>query len=165
MATPSQRRHIDDPGVTSRAAIGGHPLHPMLIPFPVALLPAALVTDIVFRATGDPFWARASFWLIAGGIATGLLAAVFGLIDFASIRRARAHASGWLHAGGNVLAVALSALSLLLRWDDPAEAVWPTGLALSAVVSLILVVTGWLGGELSYRYKVGVVGSGDPDSP
>jgi uncharacterized membrane protein len=145
-------------GVPSRAAIAGHPIHPMLVPFPVALLPAALVTDLVFVGTGDLFWARASLWLIVGGIATGALAAVFGLIDFSAVPRVREHKAGWIHAIGNVIAMALSVVNVLLRWDAPADAIMPLGLALSAVVGLILVVTGWYGGELSYRHGIGVVG-------
>lgn len=152
--------HEHSEGVTSTAAIGGHPIHPMLVPFPIALLCAALATDIVYIVADDPFWARASLWLIAGGIVTGLLAALFGLIDFATIRRARQKA-GWIHALGNVTVVVVSLGNLLLRWDDPAGAVQPLGLALSAVVAFILLITGWYGGELAYRYKIGVIGN-DP---
>ncbi|MBX6368656.1 MAG: hypothetical protein IRZ04_11785, partial [Rhodospirillales bacterium] len=62
----------------SRAAIAGHPIHPMLVPFPIAFLVGALVVDLAFASTGDPFWARAGFWLLLAGIVTGAAAAVFG---------------------------------------------------------------------------------------
>lgn len=150
--------HLNVEAVKSKAAIGGHPIHPMLIPFPVAFLPGALVTDLVYRSTGDAFWARASLWLLAAGVVTGALAAVFGLIDFLSIRRARSLRAGWVHFLGNVLAMALSIFNLLLRWGEPVPDVPSLGVTLSAVVTLILVVTGWLGGELSYKHAIGVAG-------
>jgi len=156
--------HAD--GVPSTAAVGGHPIHPMLIPFPIAFLPAALVTDIVHRQTGAEFWAVASFWLVLAGLVTGVLAAVFGVVDFMTIRRARSRLAGWVHALGNVLALGLAVANLVLRWGPGSFLRWDQvpvtvpewGLALSAATAVVLVVTGWAGGELSYRHKVGVVG-------
>src|SRR3989337_4597101 len=92
-------------GAPSTAAILGHPIHPALIPFPIALLISALVTDIVYWFTTNTMWANFSFWLLIGGVATALLAAVAGAIDFFTIGRARERARGWVHAGGNLVAV------------------------------------------------------------
>jgi uncharacterized membrane protein len=128
-----------------------------LVSFPIAFLTGALVTDLVYWITTEAFWAQASFWLIVAGLVMGLLAAVLGLVDFLTIERARAYLAGWIHAGGNVAAMVLTAVSLLLRLDDPAAAVLPWGLILSAVTAVLLGVTGWYGGELAYRHKVGVV--------
>src|SRR5688572_25192612 len=144
-------------GAPSTAAIAGHPLHPMLVPLPIGFLVGVLLSDLAFWRTGDAFWARALLWLVAAGVVTALLAAVFGFIDFATVSRARAHTAGWVHFLGNLTAVVLSAVSWFLRSRDAAAAIMPAGLALSVVVTLILLVTGWLGGELSYRYLVGVV--------
>lgn len=144
-------------GAESTAAIGGHPLHPAVIPFPIAFLTGTLVTDIVYWLTAEAFWAEASFWLIVAGLVMGLLAAVLGLVDFLTIERARAYKVGWIHAIGNVVVMALAAVSLVLRLDDAAAAVLPWGLILSAGTALLLLVTGWSGGELAYRHKVGVV--------
>jgi uncharacterized membrane protein len=144
-------------GVRSTASIMGHPIHPMLVPFPIAFLVATLATDLVFWGTGDAFWARASEWLVGAGVAMGGLAAVFGLIDFLTIDRARVGHTGWVHFLGNLAAVVLSLLSLLLRIGDSAAAVLPGGLILSFVVVGILLVTGWMGGELAYRFKIGVI--------
>src|SRR4051812_38147232 len=94
-------------GVASNAAVLGHPIHPVLIPFPVATLMGALGTDIAYRRTGDAFWARASRILVGAGIATGAAAAVFGAIDYTTIRRAR-RPVGTLHAVGNAAAMALA---------------------------------------------------------
>jgi uncharacterized membrane protein len=65
----------------SRASIAGHPIHPMLVPFPIAFLVGAFACDIVFASTSDAFWARAALWLAGAGLVMGALAAVFGLVD------------------------------------------------------------------------------------
>src|SRR6185437_12803441 len=135
-------------GVRSTAAIRGHPIHPMLVPFPIAFLVGALATDLVFWGTGDAFWSRASW---------GLLAAAFGLTDFLTIPRARQGSTGWVHFLGNLLAVVLALVNVLLRLGDAAAAIVPGGLILSFVTVGILLVTGWMGGELAYRFKVGVI--------
>jgi uncharacterized membrane protein len=140
----------------STAAILGHPIHPMLVPFPLAFLVGVLLTDLAYWATADPFWARASLWLVGAGVVAGAVASIAGMIDFFTIQRAREHAMGWVHFLGNTTALALSLVNWLLRVDDPAAAVLPWGLVLSLVVAGILGVTGWAGGELSYRHRIGV---------
>lgn len=148
-------------GVRSHAALFGHPLHPMVVPFPIAFLVGALVTDLVFLGNADPFWAEMSKWLILAALVMGALAAVLGLIDFLTIKRVREGNTGWMHMGGNVIAVLLSLFSLIYRWPDPAAAVVPVGLTISVIVSVILVFTGWLGGELVFRRKIGVMNAAD----
>jgi len=146
----------NDNVVPSKAAIFGHPLHPMLVPFPIAFLVGALASDLAFASTSDPFWARASLWLVLAGLVMGVVAAAAGITDFLGDQRVRAHSAAWVHFGGNGLALLLTLWSVLHRWDDPAASVLPLGLILSIVVAGILMVTGWLGGELSYRYRIGV---------
>ena len=146
--------------VPSKAAIDGHPIHPMLISFPIASLSLALLSDVIFWTNQDGFWAQVSVWLLLVGVLTGLAAAVFGLIDFVSIQRIRDLSISWIHAGGNVVAMVLALINLLLRLNEPAEAVLPWGLILSVVTGLILVITGWLGGEMSYRHRIGVNSEG-----
>ena len=128
----------------------------MIIPFPIAFLVGLFVTDIVYLATEDRFWAHLSFWLALAGLITGLLAAVFGLIDFSSIKRVRDYGAAWIHAIGNVLAMLLTLINVAIRWNDPVDAVLPWGMVLSAIVFVALLVTGWYGGELSYRFGIGV---------
>ncbi len=147
-------------GVTSTAAIAKHPIHPMLVPMPIGLLTAAAASDLGYWLTGDRFWARASRWLIGGGIATGGTAALFGLTDFLTMRRPRERPEGWIHGSGNLIALAIWAVSLRLRLTDEERAVVPWGIGLSALTAMILAVTGWLGGELSYRHKIGVIEEG-----
>lgn len=144
-------------GVRSTASVNSHPIHPMLVPFPIAFLVGTLATDLTFWGTGDGFWATASMWLVGAGLVMGALAAVFGLTDFLTIERARTGHAGWVHFLGNAVALVLALVSLLLRIGDPAAAVLPGGLVLSFIIVAILLVTGWLGGELAYRYKIGVI--------
>lgn len=148
------------------AAIGRHPLHPMLVPLPVGFLVGALVSDIAYATTVDVFWARASFWLIIGGIVTGLLAGLLGLIDFLGIPRAKNLRIAWVHGLGNILAILVAGINGALRWSDAAAPILETGLFLSILVTLMLLITGWLGGELSYRHGIGVspsVGQAEPE--
>ena len=146
-----------DRGVPSTAAVAGHPLHPMLIPFPIAFLVGAFAADLVYWGTLSAFWAHGALWLVGAGLVTGVLAAALGLVDFFTIARARNHTIGWIHFLGNAVVLALAFVSLILRIGNPAEAVLPWGLAFTAVMTVLLVVTGWYGGELSYRHKIGVI--------
>lgn len=147
-------------GVPSTAAVAGHPIHPMMIPYPVAFLTTALVTDLAASRTGDPFWSRATKLLLGAGIATGLAAGTAGAIDYFTIRRAREKPAGKLHAYGNVAALGLAAANLAARRapdDEPSAA----DIALTALTAALVGVTGWLGAELSYRHMVGVAGHSD----
>lgn len=145
-------------GVKSTAAIGRHPIHPMLIPFPIAFLAGAFLSDLAYLRKADPFWARASQWLVGAGLVSGALAAVFGLIDFLSIKRARNALAGWVHLIGNAAALVLSLVNLVMRLRNPFSIIQTWGLALSAITNGLLVVTGWMGGELAYHHMIGVTG-------
>jgi uncharacterized membrane protein len=151
MGPPGESR-----GVRSTAAIFKHPIHPMLVLFPVAFLVSALASDAAFMVTDDQFWARASQWLVGAGLVTGGIAAVFGLTDFVTIPRAR-NLPGWMHFLGNATILGLALANFLIRLDDRADAVAPVGVTLSSAIVAILLVTGWAGGELAYRHKVGVI--------
>ena len=140
----------------STAAIAGHPLHPMLIPFPVACFVLAFVSDLTFWKSGDPFWATASTWLLGVGLIMAALAAVAGLIDLFGDDRIRDLNDAWLHAGGNIVAVLIQLYNWYSRYQHGSEAVIPTGLILSLIVVLGLLFTGWKGWEMVYRHRVGV---------
>ena len=140
----------------SRASIAGHPIHPMLVSFPIAFLFGALLTDIAYVGWKWAMWAYASSWLIGAGIATALLAAIFGFADFLGERRIRRLRVAWYHMIGNLLAVVLSVVNLLVHNRDGAMAVIPTGITLSAIVVLLLLFNGWMGGHMVYQYGVGV---------
>lgn len=129
----------------------------MLIVFPVALLSLVPVTDIVFLATRDPFWARVSFYLLIGGLVSAAIAAVFGLVDFLGIHQARSHRAGWAHVFTNVGVMTLGLVNLLLRTSTSSLTVPEDGLLLSLLTAALLAVGGWYGGELAYRHRIGVM--------
>lgn len=141
----------------SKAAIAGHPIHVMLIPFPVALLTLLPVSDILYATTGSLFWAWASYYLLWGGILSAGLAAIFGLIDFIGVPRVRSVLSGWAHMLLNVGITGLSIVNLVLRRGGMVEdAILPIGLVLSLIGASMLLVSAWFGGELIYRHRVGI---------
>lgn len=143
--------------VPSKAAIRGHPLHPMLVPFPIAFLIALPVVDIVYGITGRVFWAEAAFIVLCAGLIGGALAALVGLVDFAGVRAIRNRRVAWWHVLANAGALTLALVNLLARIGDQAGAVLPAGVMLSVVTAGLLVVSAWFGGELSYRHRIGVM--------
>ncbi len=161
----SDSREFNDTGVPSTVSVVGHPIHPILVQFPVAFLVGALLSDAVFWLNSDVFWARASFWLIVGGLVGGLAAALTGMLDFLRIQRVRKRTAGWAHLILNVSALVLTIVNLLLRLNNPVSPILPWGLILSVVVATLLGVSGWYGGELVYRHKVSVIGNGSPNYP
>jgi uncharacterized membrane protein len=141
----------------STAKIAGHPLHPMIIPFPIAFFVSALVTDIMYLQSGRPGFADASVWLLGAGLAMAALAAVLGLVDFFGDNRIRTLSQAWMHMIGNVIAVALEAVNIYLRATQGAEAaIAPAGVTLSAGVTVLLLFNGWMGWEMVYRRHVGI---------
>ena len=151
-----------DPGartpVPSVAQVMGHPLHPTVVPLPIGAFVGAWVADIAHARTGDPFWTRAAHHLTVAGITTGLLAGSLGALDFTGRERIRRHGSAWLHAGGNLAAVGLAAASLATRGGRNGRGA-RSAIGFSTAIVAILGVTGWLGGELSYRHQIGVTAS------
>jgi uncharacterized membrane protein len=149
-------------GVATTAKLGGHPIHPMLIPFPIALLVATFACDLAYWSTANAFWAQAAFWALAAAIVMAALAAVAGLTDFLGNAQIRAISDAWQHMIGNVIAVVLAVVSLWLRYRyGAAQAVMPWGIVLSGIVVLLLLFTGWKGGHLVYHHRVGM----HPEAP
>ena len=149
----------------ARARVLGHPIHQMLIVFPLGLLSTAVIFDLVHLVTHGPTWSLVSDWMIAAGIIGGLCAAVFGGIDWSKIPSGtRAHRLGMLHGLGNVCVVAFFAISWFLRRPDPSN---PSGLAILFLLigGALSLVTGWLGGELVDRLGVGVDEGANVNAP
>jgi uncharacterized membrane protein len=156
---------LQESAMNSKAKLLGHPIHQMLIVFPLGLLATSLVFDIVYKATGNPRWADIAFVMIACGIVGGLLAAVFGLVDWLAIPQGtRAKRVGAWHGIGNVVVVGVFAISWLLRYGATAYA-GSVPLVLSIVAVGVALVTGWLGGELVDRLGVGVDDGAHADAP
>jgi uncharacterized membrane protein len=149
----------------SKAKLFGHAIHPILIVYPLGLLSTAVIFDVIYLITGNPTWATVSFWMIAAGIVGGLLAAVFGFIDYLNIPDGtRAKRVGLLHGLVNVSVMALFAISWYLRSDVP-QAPATLELALSFVGVGAALLGGWLGGELVERLGVGVAENANLNAP
>jgi uncharacterized membrane protein len=139
----------------STAQIGGHPIHPMLVPFPIVCFIGTFLADIIYAQTGNEGWASASYWLLGIGLATAALAAAAGLTDYLGDDRIRRSGDALKHMLANVTAVVIEAVNLLLRIDNR-DFIDSTGVWLSGLVVLILLYSGWKGGDLVYKHGVGV---------
>lgn len=149
----------------SKARFLGHSVHQMLIVFPLGLLATSVVFDVIQLATHDGKWSTIAYYMIAAGVIGGLIAAIFGFADYLSIPTGtRAKSIGRLHGIGNVVLVALFAVSWYLRMPDPAQP-GALALALSFIGVALAGVTGWLGGELVDRLGVGVDEGANVDAP
>jgi uncharacterized membrane protein len=149
----------------SKAKLVGHPIHQMLVVFPLGLLATAVIFDCLTLFLGNPQWSQAAFYMIGAGVIGGLLAAVFGLIDWLAIPDGtRAKAIGAWHGLGNVVVVALFAGSWMLRWDS-ISAPSDFALSLSFLGVLLVLITGWLGGELVNRLGVGIDDGANVNAP
>ena len=149
----------------SKAKMFGHAMHPILIVFPLGLLSTAAIFDVLYLMTFNSTWSTVSFWMIVAGLIGGVVAALFGLIDFLNIPSGtRAKRIGIYHAVVNVTAMILFAVSLMLRWDTPTT---PATLALvcSFAGFLIAMLGGWFGGELVERLGVGVTPGANLNAP
>jgi uncharacterized membrane protein len=140
----------------SSANVAGHPMHPILITLPIGLFVAVLLLDLIFWQTGDQAFATGAFWLLGAGLIAAALAAITGLIDFLGDRRIRALGDAWQHAIGNVILVLIQLFSFYQRYRYGASAVVPLGLSLSLIAVLIMLFTGWKGGEMVFRHRVAV---------
>ena len=149
----------------SRAKLFGHAIHPMLIVFPLGLLGMAALFDLSHLFAPNSGLAAAAYYMIPAGIVTGLAAAVFGFVDWVAIPEGtRAKAVGLWHGVGNVVVVALFALSWWLR-PDALHVPGTLAVILSALGVALALVTGWLGGELVERLGIGVDPGANPDAP
>ena len=146
--------------MASRASIGGHPIHPMIIPFPIALWVFSLIADLIYLWRGNPLWRNyIAFYTLLGGIIGGAAAAVPGFIDWLTLKeREVVKIANW-HARLNVIALLIFAASFYLRTTSGAGLVTgnytiPVGLSVLGVI--LIAISGWLGGEMVFKHAVAV---------
>lgn len=146
--------------MAARASIGGHPIHPMLVTFPIGLWVTSFVTDIFFYFNRHPTLLIISKFMIAAGCLGALAAAVVGIIDWTGLRdRIPIKIANW-HARLNIAALIVFAASLYFRMNSGGGDMVGNKLTIPFLLSLVGVIlisiSGWLGGELAYRYGIGV---------
>ncbi|WP_368408533.1 DUF2231 domain-containing protein [Caldimonas mangrovi] len=151
--TPAPRQAAP---IRSRAAIAGHPLHPMMIHFPVAALLGLVAVDVAYLMSRDPFWARAGLWLAGVGAAGGWIASLAGLVDLVTVAPVRRLVTGWCHAVIAVMMLSLASMNWLLRFGDDQALVIPWGLYVSLLTAAMIALAAYLGGRLVYEHAVGV---------
>lgn len=152
----------------SRAKLFGHPIHQMLIVFPLGLLAMGVIFDLVHFGTDDAVFAVVAYWMLVAGIVGALLAAPFGFIDWLAIPRdTRAKRVGAMHGGGNLVVSLLFIASAWLRKDamDDGVAVPTAAYVCSFAGALLALFTAWLGGELVDRLGVGVHDNANVNAP
>lgn len=145
--------------MASKASIAGHPIHPMLVVFPIGLWVFSLVSDFIFLATGDPTWRATALYTMGGGIIGALAAAVPGLIDLLSIRDPAIRRIGIRHMVLNLTIVVLFVINFWWRMQAATPSNGPVWLSVIAIV--LLVISGWLGGEMVYVHGAGVNGGNE----
>lgn len=138
----------------SKASIKGHPIHPMLIVFPVGLWIFSLVCDIVYAFNGNLVWSVVAYYCIGGGIVGALLAAIPGSIDLFSTKNSHVRKIGYIHMGINLTVAALFIINFAWRTATVLPAVGPFVLSIVSIAALG--VSGWLGWEMVYRHGMGM---------
>lgn len=133
----------------------GHPAHPALVHFPIAGWVGAPLCDAAALATGDAFWSRAAFWLLAAGVAGGTVAAGAGLADLPALKTERAQGAAVTHASLMSLAYFVAIASLVGRMAGDGGALWPVFAGAGA--ALLTLAGAWFGGDLVHRHGAGRV--------
>jgi uncharacterized membrane protein len=138
------------------ASVRNHPIHPMLIVFPIGLWVFSLVCDVIYHAgSNNTFWKAVAFYTMAGGIAGALLAAIPGFIDYSSLTDPRVKKIATTHMVVNIVVVALFLFNLGFRYNAAPEGE-VVAVALSVIGIVLMSVSGWLGGSLVVEHHVGV---------
>jgi uncharacterized membrane protein len=150
-------------GAPSAVHVAGHPLHPMMITFPVAFLIAVLGSDVAFVLTGDLFWARMSLWLLGIGTLMGILAGIAGTVELLAVPGIRRRGVSWTHFVAAVMMLAVAFANWVHRVGAPELAIVPWGLYLSALGAVLVGFAGWHGGKLVFEHRIGVVSEEDGD--
>jgi uncharacterized membrane protein len=146
----------------SRASINGHPMHPALVAVPIGLLTGTVLADVAFAISHNPTCVQLSFWTAIGGILATIPAATTGLIDYSGIADARVKRVGITHMILNSIAIVLFALGTFLLYakdGNLTDARFNIVLPLQLIAFAVMGMSGYLGGEMVFKDKMGVVES------
>jgi uncharacterized membrane protein len=152
---PTEPRSDDDRG--SRVAIAGHPLHAMMVTFPIAFLMSVAATDLIWIITQDPFWARLSLWLVGAGAISGSAAALAGTIELLLIPGVRRRGASWSHFVAAITLISVAFTNWYLRLAGPEVMIVPWGFMLSLLGAVLVAMAGWLGANLVFDHRIGII--------
>ena len=149
--------HRDFTDTETKVAIAGHPLHAMMVAFPIALCFCTLGADVAYWLMGDAFWPRVALWTSGIAFAMGALAGIAGTIELLLVPGIRIRSASWSHFILAVMLISILGANWGYRWGNAEAAVLPVGLLASALAALMTGVTGWHGGKLVFDYGIGVL--------
>lgn len=145
----------------SKVALAGHPIHAMLVAFPIALTTCVLGADLFYWWTGDVFWARAALWAAGAGFLFGVLAGIAGTVELLMVPGIRGRSASWTHFIIAVMLLSILGANWGYRLTGFEQAVLPYGLLLSLFAVGFTGFTGWHGGKLVFEYQIGVSATGN----
>jgi uncharacterized membrane protein len=154
MAKHDEAENVD---LGSRIALAGHPIHAILVTFPIALTVGTLGADIFWWLTADTFFARVGLWTTGWGFAMGVLSAVAGTAELLAGPGIRRRPESWTHAVAAMMLLATVGANWGLRLHDPQAAILPWGLVLSVGGLIFVGLAGWHGGKLVFEHQIGVM--------
>lgn len=155
--TPTRLDSPHDRPIDSLVAVAGHPIHAMLVTFPIALVIATAGCDALYWWTGDAFFARASLWTSGWGFIMGLAAGLAGTVELLGVRAIRHRGESWSHAVAAMLLLAVIGANWGLRLAGGADAIFPWGLFLSGLGLVFVSLAAWHGGKLVFEHQIGVM--------
>ncbi|MFW5680118.1 MAG: DUF2231 domain-containing protein [Pseudomonadota bacterium] len=147
---------LDRHSTASAVAVVGHPIHAMMVHFPIALVFATLGIDLFFWYTGDPFWLRVGLWSAGFAFATGVAAGAVGLVELLLVKGIRIRIASWTHAVVAMMLLAIVGTNWGVRIVAP-DAVLPHGLALSLLGTVFTGLAGWHGARLVFDHGIGIM--------
>jgi uncharacterized membrane protein len=152
---------VAEKGTESLVALAGHPIHAMMVAFPIALTLATLGSDVFYWWTADPFWARAALWACGAAFWLGIAAGIAGTAELLLVPGIRNRAASWTHAIAAMMLLSILGLNWGLRLNADETVILPLGLALSCLSTLFVGIAGWHGGKLVFDHGIGIMISTD----
>ena len=149
-------REVAEQDTGSAIAVAGHPIHAMMVHFPIAFIIATLGIDIFYWYTADPFWVAVGTWSAGAAFAFGVFAALAGTLELLAVPGIRVRVASWNHAVAAMVLLAIAAANAGLRINFP-EQILPAGLMLSVLASMATAFASWHGGKLVFDHGVGLI--------
>lgn len=149
-------RAVAEQDISSSIAVAGHPIHAMLVHFPIAFVVATLGVDILYWWSADPFWVQVGLWSAGAAFVFGVLASVVGTLELLAVPGIRVRVASWNHAIAAMVLVAITAANAGLRIFGTHD-ILPNGLMLSALGTMAVAFAGWHGGKLVFDHGVGLI--------